>query len=220
MMRFWARVCASIALVAFLSSCADTVYSRDPYHAEFTQALIDATTEFERQVLADYVITAAEMVEALEGRTQCLEDSGYFAVDDPRIMTFSTNKYVAPGNIDREQRLHEEAFARCERGTTLLILPLYNATTRNPKNREFASWVAECLVNNGARTAPYDKSDLVAEQQTGALYADAEIDARLQQCIEDPEHIGPVEVDPNWEKPTVTKITVNPDGSYNTEPPR
>lgn len=205
-------VSSAILLIA-LTSCASESVERGPYYAEFEQALREATTDFQRQILADHVVTDAELNEARQRRADCLEGWGFYTVDDTN-MAFSSNTYVAPGDEQIERDRFDEAYGECEKGTTFWVSQLYYQVRDNPEKRDYQEWIAECFVNNGVRSNSYNKAELLAEQEAGALHANAEIDAWYQTCSEDPDHVGPVEIDPDWVKPEITEITVHPDGTF------
>lgn len=99
---------------------------------------------------------------------------------------------------------------------------LYHPVKKNPTKRDHVAAVIDCLIANGAREPGFTKEMLEEELRSGAINATAESEARYDRCSEDPDYVGPVKIDPNWVPPSgpATVITVNPDGRYNTEPPR
>lgn len=145
------------AIVLVTSACSEKVEVLDsPYRAEFDAALGRVTTDFERSVLGDGVITDAEYAEAQQRYVSCVEDQGYSLVvraspnGDP-IYEFDTG--LPPDDSFEEARAAAfAAYDECGLVTIREIEPLKRAIEANPQNVDREQAIIDCLVD--AEVAP------------------------------------------------------------------
>lgn len=131
-----------VSLVA-LTSCTgvDDQVADGPYAERIRSAIAESTSDFERDVLGDGVVTRAEYEEAIRLFTTCTEDAGYAVdlVDQGGYYGYS--QASVPGAT--------EAFDSCAKGTTFHIEGIYYSTVANPDNLDWDAITLECLQREG-----------------------------------------------------------------------
>lgn len=128
----------AFALIVLTACSTDSSQEFDgPYGARFTEALSRATSDFEREVLADGNVTRAEYEEAVHRFTGCMEDSGNHVtlIDQGGYYVYEYRQGAGA----------EEAFERCAEGTTRLIESLYHSLVANPENQDWDEVTLACL---------------------------------------------------------------------------
>ncbi|WP_448060259.1 hypothetical protein [Cellulomonas hominis] len=156
------------------------------------RVLAEQPSELERAVLADHVITDAELHEAQQAFRDCVTTTG-FGID----ATFGPDGSVDLGPLDALIDAHggeqqgldaaRELQARCELGTTANIAALYFDVRRNPQELTYAEAVRECF---GAYDVP-DGADLSAREFEEMLFAEPDAGYAAstpdgQACVDDP----------------------------------
>ncbi|GIH23523.1 hypothetical protein Aph01nite_18330 [Acrocarpospora phusangensis] len=168
-------------LLALIAGCAACAQPADPYDGDLRRALSQATSDFERQVLTDRRITRAEYEEAVRRYVACMQANGigFEAVDQ------GLGYYVyveTPTSPD-----HNTINPRCQRGTTLLIEPIYTGMVTNPAKADPRDLVAKCLILKGLAPEEYSAGDLAAD--AAADYRNAPFDGddpRVRTCHQNP----------------------------------
>ncbi|MGC4108258.1 MAG: hypothetical protein QM753_18210 [Thermomicrobiales bacterium] len=179
---------------------ASPAASDNPYAREFADARERATSDFERGVLADDLITHAEYAEAVDRFITCMHDAGFdvVAVPSPDVpgmwwyesripdvsmaSTPATEAYLADQN---------EAFDRCSTGTTFQIESLYHAILTNPTNADPATLSVECMKLTGLAKDDYTTDDFTENfAQEGGTFPFEVADARFGSCINNPNQTG------------------------------
>ena len=152
-MRLGVRGAAKALIVAValagLAACSSTGSgTTNPYDTEIERVLAQVTSEFQRGVLEDHIITREEYDEASSLFLRCLEDKGY------NVSREWQNAYyiyaVSPGGSGADAA-HQE----CVTEYLDPIEPLFIATTTNPENKPWNEAVVECLVRIGAAPAGF-----------------------------------------------------------------
>ena len=167
-----ARILVAGALVALgVSGCtAGTPEMLDgPWTEEFEEALEFATSDFERDVLADGVITGEEYIEAHGLWLECM--LGEYPPSGPIAVKLDVNKHGLIGfsvsTTDRSELAKVEgASARCEQGTTASIAWLYNSIVTNPDNLSMEQQLLDCLAEGDSLASGYS-----VERFTSDLHA-------------------------------------------------
>jgi hypothetical protein len=165
-----------LALVAVIMACTLTQVvgacsgpPANPYAQEFEIALDGSTTEFERTVLEDGVITRDEYQEAHELWLACMEQT--FPPDAGRVVTLVPNAqglygFRALGFSSGEEEFYDSVADSCSIGTIESIAPLYASVTSNPQKEDPATFVVACLKRHDLVLAEYSvenwKADLAA----------------------------------------------------------
>lgn len=193
------RVMSVLGAVVMLTSCTAGGGSETgpgspggPWEAEFEQARADATTDFERDVLADGDITTEEIEEARDRMVQCAADQGVEV----------TWEYVAPNTANYNVRggdADAAVFEECQQTTLWVLDPLYASITSDPNHEGYSAIFAECFVRHG----------LVPEGFT----AD-DVDDWFEETAVDPEtgqRANPTAT-PDPESDEVTQCLINPTG--------
>lgn len=150
-----AGIAASVAVcVVVLAGCsggsADEV-GGDPRVVAIRD---QATSDFEREVFADGVITDQEYQEARVLQKDCMEPLGYKVTlnDGPGAMDVDS---LTP---EANQALDSTMMA-CGEGTTALIEGTYVDVLENPGNDDIFQLKVDCLVRNGVFPEGYSRDD-------------------------------------------------------------
>ncbi|XBH22891.1 hypothetical protein V5R04_06670 [Jonesiaceae bacterium BS-20] len=118
---------------------------------EFEEALAESTTDLQREILADQVITDEEFLELRQLHIACLNDAGIKAEMIPEGgYTVFAEMTEAETDIDMG----------CLDDSIMPIEPLYYAVRNNPKNIDFTEVIVECL----------QRKDLVSKDFTAKEY--------------------------------------------------
>jgi hypothetical protein len=178
-MRIRAQLVGSLAALLLLTACGAEERSDDPYYPEIQQAKSKATTDFEREVLEDSVISRAEYEEAVNRFINCVKDKGLTISTQDQSGYYVYKSDQAP-NLDEVQNA-------CSRGTKTLIEPLYVERLRNPGKIDSNEIFASCLVKHGLVEGGYTAADAKRDMENSFAGApfDQE-DPRLVQCLANP----------------------------------
>jgi hypothetical protein len=139
--------------------------------AEFEAARAAATSDFEREVLADDKITPAEYDEAVQRYIACMKETlppefadGYQAVKTQ----FGTYQYQGPRIHESQNEAWEAAYAAahdaCRTGTTAQIEPIYTEMILNPKRMTPEEQMLDCLKRHGVVDETYTMDNFRADQ--------------------------------------------------------
>lgn len=175
------------SIMLFTGACSSAEPTTDgPYAKEILAASKEASSDFERSVLADGDITRAEYEEAVQKLVSCGEARG---VKITPIKQGELYNYSYPLT-----ETSDEIMGDCSAGTTLVIETFYSDMVKNPMNGDFEQMVAECLARSGLAPADYDKAQYLADrsavERDGVLTANFPFDAedpRLVECESDPD---------------------------------
>lgn len=126
-----------------------------PYQAQTLQARQQATSDFQRGVLADGTITKAEYDEAVNRYVRCLGDKGVTvtAVDNGG----GYDQYAVASGQDAKFQQWSDS---CANGTTDLIEDLYIQMLTNPSGGDIDDAVAACLARKGLVDRSFTGSEL------------------------------------------------------------
>lgn len=163
----------AVALVGVLAGCStgDAGSVDSPYAEMFAQARELATSQFERDVLADDQITRAEYEEALQRYVSCIEDQG------ARVTLQDQAGYYVYA-IGGDVAAYDEAAAECALGTNALIEGLYVDILSNPENKNMDEVIAQCFVDAGLVEAPFTSDDFTRLLQgAGAVFTGEDEDS-------------------------------------------
>lgn len=151
----YSRLLTLSALVV-LAGCgvAKSESAAGPYAALFVQAREAATSQFERDVLADDKVTRAEYEEAVQRFVSCVEDLG------AQVTLQDQDGYYIYA-IGANTAAYDEAAVVCAPGTKALIEGLYVDTLTNPDNVDFDELIAQCFVEVGLVEAPFTGRDFL-----------------------------------------------------------
>lgn len=167
---------ASLALAAILGCSAESPED-GPYSARFAEAMQQATSDFEREVLADGVVTRAEYEEAVERYVECMADVGIKVtlIDQEGYYVYS---FAQTPGLDA-------ADIECMRGTTLLVSGLYTDPLKNPGNDDYDEIVVACLKRAGVVDERYTATQFASDSVDHTLPVDDE-DPALSRCMANP----------------------------------
>jgi hypothetical protein len=162
-----------------------------PYAAELDSAYRSATTAVARAILADGVITDAELAELKAPTIQCLEAIGFTDVtlENDGTSSYTVDVAMFPNPLDASALAD-----KCECATGWSSLgPLYHYMRINPDNVDMAPLRAECLVRVGLRAEGYSAEDFRQEDAAGVfdpLFESQEGEEweKFESCYFDPLH--------------------------------
>lgn len=192
-------------LAALMPSVLTTAHPASPtanlaYATAFADARAQATSDFERTVLADDIITQAEYDEAVQRFIACLHDTGrsadISAEPDPLIPGAIVYRGTVNANIPPEVR--QRILESCTDGTTKLIEPLSIAITVNPDNADFDELVLSCLHDHELVATDFDEAGLPALRNAASKATSrvnpstvgTTLDDAVVTCLVNPMHIG------------------------------
>jgi hypothetical protein len=140
-----------------------------------------ATSDFERDVLADLDISRAEYEEAIRRYVRCVEDQGV------EIEAIPQSGYYTFGASGRDASVIDQAQTSCRVGTIDLIEPIYVDKLVNPGKQNMDELIAACLVRKGVAPSSYTGKQLKADRDNDLANApfDRE-DDRVSDCHGNP----------------------------------
>jgi hypothetical protein len=175
-----------VVLVSGTACESEAPQGDGPYAAEILAASKVATSDFERSVLSDGMITRAEYEESVQRLVSCGKDRG---ITISPIAQGEVYNYSFPLTDTSDAVMTE-----CSAGTTMVIETIYSNMVRNPAKGDYEALVASCLARSGLAPSGYDKSQYLADrsavEKDGVLTADFPFDPedpRLAECESDPE---------------------------------
>lgn len=178
-----------------LGACTPAEMAPDGPYAEEIQAAQESTdSDFQREVLADGVVTREEYDEAMQRYADCVSENGAAVTLEEQ-----TGYYVY--RIDGDPAAYDAAEAVCSPQTKSEIEPLFVNILMNPAKRDDEEMLAECMVQSGIVKAPFTTDDLAALEQRAGITStavssgdtqgtdaeDAPIDPEAERIITSPE---------------------------------
>lgn len=146
--------------------------------AQYQQA---ATSQFEKDVLADGVVTRQEYEEAMQRYVSCVQERGV------GISLFEQFGFYGTQGSYEDEMDAERAnliMAECEEGTNLLIEPLFIEMTVNPDKEDYAVVTARCYVSQGLVAAPFGAHDFDELQSEWSEQSESgEVDPQLEELM-------------------------------------
>ncbi|GAA3224642.1 hypothetical protein GCM10010488_27150 [Oerskovia jenensis] len=167
-----------VAVLALLAGgCAqDVATAPGLYASEFKQAREAATTDLERDILADDQITDAEYQEVRERLKSCVAGRGF------ELELLADGGTSIPYSQGDEAAL-DTAIQECEANTVVNIESLYWDMRKNPEKVDLDEASAECLRKAGLVGAEFDGKEF-DETFSNPQYDTG--DPRVSKCINDP----------------------------------
>jgi hypothetical protein len=169
--------CLVVGLLVGCSASGGESDAPNPYRGDFELALASATSDFERQVLADLVISRAEYEEAVARYVECANDGGVELEAVPQG-DYYVYRHAGMGSSDID-----EVLDGCSQGTVALIEGLYIATVTNPNREGIDELRVACLKRQGLVDDAYTVDEYVAARSASppAFPFDPE-DPRAREC--------------------------------------
>lgn len=153
------RPIAPVAVLAILLAACST-QNGDPVPGEdprISEARDWATSDFEREVLADGEISDQEFQASRELFKTCMEEKGYGVSLGP-IDNATTSIELKDPNMTEEQM--DADWDRCSIGTTKVVEGIFSLIRENPTNEDRIQLLVDCMVRNELVPAGYTKADL------------------------------------------------------------
>lgn len=154
----------------------------DPYAAEIKRAQAEATSDFERAVLADGRIAREEYLEAVQRMVQCAQARG---------VTITVSE--TDGDVRYESSGPDalRVFDECSVGTTQIIEALYSDMLMNPDNEDIFEIQAACLRRIGLAPVSFNGKEFEKAIKGGKTTQDQLPfkldDERVRQCLSHPK---------------------------------
>jgi len=187
--------------VARASATPEATPTTDSPHAKtFADARLQATTQFELDILADNLITHAEYQEAVDRLLDCLHQAGYDtsaepSQDTPGMYIYltalpETNTMSTP-EAEAAFQEFDDTYVACSIGTTIVIESTYSAVFTNPTNADATSLVVACLKLTDVAPSDYTVNEFETNfaQQDGTFPFD-QTDPRFGSCVNNPNQTG------------------------------
>lgn len=132
----------------------DTPTFTGPWADEFTRTWQESTTDRQRAILADEVVTDAEYAELTDAFSACMAGRGYDVTQGS-----ATGGFTAASTDGTEPDDVGAVVHACERETSGMVTALADQVRRNPDHLDEFTIMAECLVRLGAVDAGYTADD-------------------------------------------------------------
>lgn len=147
---------STVALLVGIAGCAsadpaDDYWADDYWVAEVERVRSQATSDFEREALADGRITRAEYEEATQRFVDCMNDRGVSTTREEQFAT-GVYQYAVSGSSDA-------VWDECEAGTTRIVADIYTSYLVDPEQRGPGVEAAECLQRQGLLPADYEMAN-------------------------------------------------------------
>lgn len=149
------RACVAIVslLACALAGCSSPQPATGPYAADIELARTKASSDFERDVLADSTITRAEYEEAVQRFVKCVNSSGAKVATEDQDGYYI---YRIEGDVDAYDGVRDQ----CQNGTNGLIEALYVDQLTNPDKRTLADLLAACFRKHGIAPPNFTTEDM------------------------------------------------------------
>ncbi|QWS32690.1 hypothetical protein [Curtobacterium aetherium] len=154
-----------------------------PWSAEFAQARGEASP-YERKVLTDGVVTAAELSDSHRRVQSCMHDGGFdleWSEENTYEVTPSDGSALTEGVDAALEKTRLACLDRWDHSITYL----FTETRRNPEKQDDAKITAACLRTSGLVGPDYTERRWRSEHDTGTFSFD-EYDPAAVQCRLDP----------------------------------
>lgn len=148
-----ACVAALTLLTGALAACSSPEPARGPYAADIELARAQASSDFEKDVLADAKISRAEYEEAVQRFVTCVNTSG------AKVATEDQSGYYIY-RVDGDVEAYDGVRDKCQKGTNGLIEALYVDQLTNPDKRPLADLMAACFRKYGVAPPNFTTEDM------------------------------------------------------------
>ena len=148
-------------LALLLAGCStqdqSAVPGEDPRISEIRAM---TTSDFEREVLADGMISDQEFQASRELFKTCMEGRGYGIGLGPIDNATTTIELKDPTmTVD----LMDKDSAECSTGTTYFIEPTFSIIRENPDNEDTVQLLIDCLIRNELVSEAFTKDDFAVD---------------------------------------------------------
>lgn len=128
-----------------------------PWADAFAQAYERASTDEQRAILADGVVTDAEYAQVHDAFARCLADVGYEVTFLP-----SGGMTIEGGAPDAPDSVLQDLVGTCDDQHVGDVDYLYEQVSRNPENLDEWTIMADCLVREGVVPPSFGRADYEA----------------------------------------------------------
>jgi len=158
-----------------------------PWAVEFESNYRDASAQIERDILADGVITTAEMSEVTSQYTQCLTNLGF---TDVHWNFDGSGGLTPPAGIAAGSQALQDAMQPCDCATGWNQLSgMYTFIGQNPDNTDSVLLMVQCLVRVGLQPESYTSQQYLSDLNSGYFETLKGDDySKYRACNSDPAH--------------------------------
>lgn len=154
-----------------------------PWAEDFRDALAHGVSDYEAGILSDGQVTTAEVEDAHDRISRCLEDSGY-------TITYSADGGFEIGSLrgaspSNDMTRTNAVLEACEKRYDEYVTMLFQETRRNPEKQDEAKITVACLRKAGIVGKAYTERKWQSEYDSG-VFSFNDSDPRAQQCDLDP----------------------------------
>ncbi|RDV44356.1 hypothetical protein DOE76_13320 [Leifsonia sp. ku-ls] len=160
-----------------------TISLDGPWASDFQKAFADAKTEWERDVLRDGVVTAAEYEQSRAHVRSCLGDAGYtISWDEQGGFALGAKSGTYPDDFFERS---DPVLRQCESRWAGSIPFLFEQVRRNPAKKDEATIQVACLKAAGLVDETYSKQRWSRDNEKGDFPFDPTSES-ARQCSLDP----------------------------------
>jgi len=141
-----------------------TATDKSAWTAEVKDAASSASSDLERKILADGVITAAEVAEAKAAFTACMTAYGAHVEWSANSDAMSVGYPMTGTPSPDEMALMQTQQKTCWRSTATNAISLYYQMQRNPQKQDEFTIVAACLVRKGVMPEGYTAAEFARDR--------------------------------------------------------
>ncbi|MDR2620577.1 MAG: hypothetical protein LBC29_05625 [Propionibacteriaceae bacterium] len=164
------RICALLLVppAVFVACSVEEPVKENPYEAEFAQAMAEAPNEYQRDILADGVITRVEVLDAHSRVVECVNASDLGISAGFEEDTSGAFSFTSRVSGEEETATQSEVVSRCYSQWAGEIDGLYSSIIINPNNEDPDALFVACLIRHELVPAGFtteDYKELYAEWQ-------------------------------------------------------
>jgi len=181
-----------VALVLVASGCqvgvGNSAQDAPVAYSAWARSYIESLTnlnDFERQVLADFVVTDDEYREAQELLAQCMEARGFLVSFGSGYSTEVTAAPSNPGGMTEA----DEVFNACQQGTLFHVQPVYLENKYNPQGLSLNEKIRTCLDELDSELVIDMSDEQLTEFATQVAVGAERVSAAEAVCVMDPSGI-------------------------------
>lgn len=184
---------AGAILLFVVTGCStgesDSLSPEELFAQDIKVAGEQATSDFEKDVLADGKIEQAEYAEAWQRYISCMQENGFpnttlVGPDADGLYSEQTTSTGSANGDDVDANM--SASYDCATGTTLLIAEIYKQQSVNPQHLTFEDAVVDCLIAEGLVDSDYTAEDLNREGKASGERSYDMSDPKSNACFADP----------------------------------
>lgn len=133
------------------------------WSAQIKEAEASSSSDLEKAILHDGMITAAEAAAARGAFSACMAAYGFQVEWEGDSDAHAVRQGTSPPTPEEMANLGKRE-AECTKSTPMLALSLYYQMRRNPQKQDEFTIIAACLVRKGVMPAGYTATDFARDR--------------------------------------------------------